>query len=142
MDNPAAPAPYAYTLYSRDRYDPPVFPTLDALVKYLIQIDAEPYQAKYYPPAVAHYADGRSERVGVDEYLEEVEVDLAPILQQVDEGMAASLARYNEAFPTEADRAYHRRNRYSGDTWMHEQAKDDLVRNIAESRRWKWRVLP
>lgn len=139
--DPTVPIPYAYTLARPQQWDPQCFPTLDAAVAYVINAGRDlAYSARTYSPIGAHYPDGREERADLTPYIEEVAVDVGDITRQISEAFTASRAQYEKDYPTDEDKASFRRNRYSGQGYLHERDINEVIRSACERLKWQWKV--
>ncbi len=131
--------PYAYTI-GRDR--PRLFPTLDAVVSYLIAENATPaiFLHSWNHTVRAHVA-GTDETPEVDlkPYMVQVPVDEAPLRAELMVRVADDRAEFEKTYP-------HGRTgvRCSGDHWLCESNQEELERMLArevERRSWQWKPL-
>lgn len=121
--------PYAYTL-GRDR--PLLFPTLDAVARYLDRWDND---------LRAHIAGVKEpQEVDLSLYVERVTVDEAALRVELMVRVADDRARFEKVYP-------HGRPpgaRCSGDHWLCEYSIEELAGILArqiERRSWKWKEL-
>ena len=128
--------PYAYTLRS---YSDRCFPTLENAVRYVILQGYAPHLCLGYSPIIAHYPDCTSDCASVEEYLEEIPVDLPLVEAEIDAAITVSRERYEQEYPTPEDKAYERSHRFSGCGWFHETDRAEMIQSKVNSLKWKWK---
>ena len=127
--------PYAYTL---DRCHD-CFQTLEKAVRILSHEWPNPYPLLYRSPVTAHYPDGTSDNVSIEDYVEEMPVDIASVKAELDAAITLSRERYEQEYPTPEDKAYDLSHRYSGCSWLHEHDPAEMIQRKVESLKWKWK---
>ncbi len=132
--------PYAYTL-GRDR--PMLFPTLDAVVRYLIAegATAATFLNRWNHSLRAHVA-GTVENPDIDltPYMVQAPIDEALLRAELMVRVADDRAEFEKAYPH--GRGTERR--MSGSNWLCESSPEELERILArevERRSWKWKPL-
>lgn len=131
--------PYAYSIEGADRWGPPCFPSLLKAVTYLRETQRDPYYCSRAKVVTAHYEDGPSEAVSIDQYLIQDPVDIEETLRTYSKAVEESWQTYNTRFPTDEDKARECRSRYSGQQgWLHETSLQELVDHHIRSANWRW----
>lgn len=133
-------APYAYTV-ARDgshSHYPTLFPTLDKAVAYLLQYGCPANRAADRQDYIkAYYENGDTDHPSLRPYLEETQVDLPAVVAYIDEAWAKSEAAYAEWKAANPEG-----RRFSGQSFLCEHDKADLVTREVNARKWRWKAIP
>jgi len=130
--------PFAYSV-SRTTYHSGHdhnFPTLDKAVAYLIKHECPAYLAADDQQYVrAYYEDGTEDYPVLGKYMEEVQVDLSAVHAYINDLWIKSenaYAAWKAANP--------KGHRFSGQSFLCELNKADVIRREVDKRRWQWKV--
>lgn len=131
-ESPIPPrVPYAYSWSDYD--DRTVYPTIAAFVAEARANGWSPASVGGPDVLTAHYADGSTERVGVQEWLVEVSVDREEVARYIDDLREKSRKADEEWF------AEHKGAVVTGSAPLYLLDRDDLIEREVDARRWQWK---